>query len=93
MTLTQTFAPRQREAAERPAIVVPSPGSPVAAADLARILDDLVDAIDIREAYEPEVAGWDTAAAIRRLERELAHAWAAAPHSLDRAQGARRWQP
>jgi hypothetical protein len=42
---------------------------------LVMVLDRLVDAIDVRESYEPEVSGWDSRALIRQLERELAQRW------------------
>ena len=47
-------------------------------AELVGILDELVDAIDVRETYDPDSSAWDTAKVIRRLERELALAWTAA---------------
>jgi hypothetical protein len=68
-------------------------GAPAVSSELMHILDDLVDAIDVREAYEPEGGGWDTAHAIRRLERELARTWAAVPRSVGPASASRRWQP
>jgi hypothetical protein len=93
MSLTQSFNPRPRGASPLEAtlaspIVAPAPG-----AEMTRILDALVDAIDVRESYEPEVSGWDTAHTIRRLERELARAWTAMPRPIDASPGARRWQP
>jgi hypothetical protein len=60
-------------------------------ADLAGILNDLVDAIDVRESFDPESSGWDTAAVIRRLERDLARAWIAARVFDQSPEGARRW--
>ena len=93
MALIQTLTPRPPRGAAPLAIAAPPAGLPVTTAELAYILDDLVDAIDVRESYEPEVCGWDTASTIRRLERELARTWAAAPRPTERARGARRWQP
>lgn len=93
MSLTQSFTPRPRGPAPRAAttttpLLVPDPD-----AEMMRILGALVDAIDVRESYEPEVSGWDTAHTIRRLERELARAWSVMPRSFDLSHGARRWQP
>lgn len=93
MSLTQTFTARPRGLAPREATAASSSMAPVPSPEMMRILDDLVDAIDVREAYEPGVSGWDTAHTIRRLERELARAWTAMPRSLDASLGARRWQP
>jgi hypothetical protein len=94
MALIQTLTPRPLAGgAARHGIADPPAGLSVTSAELASILDDLVDAIDVRESYEPEVAGWDTASTIRRLERELARTWAALPRPIERTRGARRWQP
>jgi hypothetical protein len=94
MSLTpQTFTPRPRGGGPWEATTASSSVAPVTSAEVMRILDDLVDAIDVRESYEPEVSGWDTAHTIRRLERELARAWTARSLSFDASLGARRWQP
>ena len=93
MPQTQTFTPRPARMDTREATTAAPARAPVPSAEVTRILDDLVDAIDVRESYEPEVCGWDTASTIRRLERELARTWAAAPRPSERARGARRWQP
>jgi hypothetical protein len=93
LSLPQTYAPRPRGAAAREATTASSSLAPTRSAEMMRILDDLVDAIDVREAYEPGVSGWDTAHTIRRLERELARAWTAMPSSFDASPGALRWQP
>jgi hypothetical protein len=93
MSLTQTFTPRAGGIAPREATASPSSLAPAASAEMMRILDELVDAIGVRESFEPEVSGWDTATTIRRLERELARAWTAKSLSFDASLGARRWQP
>ncbi len=38
------------------------------------LIDQLVDAIAVREAYDPDLPAWQSQR-IRELERELAHAW------------------
>jgi hypothetical protein len=45
----------------------------------------------MRESFDPESSGWDTAAVIRRLERDLARAWIAARVFDQSPEGARRW--
>jgi len=91
MPLTQTFTPRPASMDPREATTVAPSRTPARTAEFTRILDDLVDAIDIRESYEPEVSGWDTAHSIRRLERELARAWTAMPRPPDASAATRRW--
>ena len=91
MPLTQTFTPRPASIDPREAPIVAPAWAPARSAEVTRILDDLVDAIDIRESYEPEVSGWDTAHSIRRLERELARAWTAMPRPPDASAATRRW--
>jgi hypothetical protein len=93
MSLNQAFTPRPRGVAPTGATIAASLSAPALSAEVMRILHDLVDAIDVRESYEPEVSGWDTAHTIRRLERELARAWTAKSLSFDASLGARRWQP
>jgi hypothetical protein len=93
MPLTQTLA-RGSRALSSPGAAAPMPVATILpGAELARILDDLVDAIDVRESYEPEVSGWDTTHVIRRLERELARAWTGLPRPGGGQPAARRWTP
>jgi len=92
MPQTQTFTPRPARMDPREATTAAPARAPVPSAEVTRILDDLVDAIDVRESYEPEVSGWDTAHSIRRLERELARAWTAMPRPSDAPAVTRRWQ-
>jgi hypothetical protein len=93
MSLNQTFTTRPQGVAHGEATTASSFWAPAPSAEMTHILDDLVDAIDVRESFEPEVSGWDTEHTIRRLERELARAWTAMPRYLDTPRGARRWQP
>ena len=89
-----TPSPRDRSGLT-PAVAAANPPALAAArtSEMTRILVALVDAIDIRESYEPELSGWDLAHTIRRLERELARAWSALPAAVDAPSAARRWQP
>ncbi len=92
MTLTQTLTPRPASTDPREAPTVAPAWAPAHSAEVTRILDELVDVIDVRESYEPEVSGWDTAHSIRRLERELARAWTAMRRPADTPAVTRRWQ-
>ena len=62
----------------RPQVVGPAASS-MLTPDLVRLVDRLVEAVEIREAFDPAVGGRDTAFSIRDLERELARTWAANP--------------
>lgn len=91
MPLTQSLTPRPESPLPRDGAAAVSTMIVMPTTELTRILDYLVDAIDIRELYEPEVAGWDTAQLIRRLERELARAWSATRRLVDTPHAGTEW--
>ena len=93
MSLTHTFILRPRRGSPGEAATAPTSRAQAPSAEVARILDDLVDAIDIRESFELEVSGWSTEHTIRRLERELARVWSSEPRPFDPPFAARPWQP
>jgi hypothetical protein len=43
--------------------------------EILELVDRLVDAIEVRDCFDPEVSSWDVGARIRELERELAREW------------------
>ena len=57
---------------------MPSAGSLAPGDEVARLVDRLVDAIDVRESCEPDVPHWDVGPLIRELERQLAREWGSA---------------
>jgi hypothetical protein len=43
--------------------------------EILELVGRLVDAIEVRDTFDPEVTHWDVSARIRDLERELAREW------------------
>lgn len=65
-------------ACENPTLPAPRGGRPALPStppDVLELIDRLVDAIDAREAFEPDTHPWLAAASVREIERELAHRW------------------
>jgi hypothetical protein len=61
----------------------PAPRRGTPDADVARLVDQLVDAIDVRESCEPDVPHWDVGPLIRDLERRLAREWGATRRPME----------